>query len=311
MKDKIVKDLEKQGYRIVGKHSAIKVCLWCKRAICNEDVCYKNTFYGIQTHRCIQSSVSVLNCLHNCQFCWRCLDYTDSKTLTDYDEPEFILDGLIKQHKIYLQGFKGNDKVTEEVFEEAMDPKHVALSLAGDATMYPKLPELIELIHERGMTTFLVTNGLMPDMMEKLLEHQPTQLYITLAAPDKETYLKVCRPLVKDGWERLQRSLELLKNFNRSTLRLTLIKNLNMHNAKGYAEHISKTRPNFVELKAGMPVGYAQYRIAYEDMARHHEIKDFAEKIAENTDYKIVDEKENSRVVLLMKEEKDKKLNLQ
>ena len=35
------KDLEKQGYRIVGNHSAIKVCHWTKRAIRGEDVCYK------------------------------------------------------------------------------------------------------------------------------------------------------------------------------------------------------------------------------------------------------------------------------
>ncbi|MBU2589753.1 MAG: 4-demethylwyosine synthase TYW1 [Nanoarchaeota archaeon] len=309
MKNKQIQDLEKQGYRIVGKHSAIKVCLWCKRSLCGEDVCYKNTFYGIQSHRCIQSSVSLFNCLHNCQFCWRCLEYTDAKVIENPDEPKIILDGLIKEHKEFLQGFKGNDKVTNKLFNESMEPKHIALSLAGDATMYPKLPELIDLIHERKMTSFLVTNGLMPDMLEKLLQHQPTQLYITLAAPDKETYLKVCRPLVKDGWERLQKALQLLKKFQRSTIRLTLVKYLNMHNAKGYAEEVSKVQPMFVELKAGMPVGYAQYRMIYENMPRHEEIKEFAKEIAKLTNYKIVDEKENSRVVLLMKEDKYRKLN--
>jgi len=308
MKDKQIKDLEKQGYRIVGNHSAIKVCLWCKRSLCNKDVCYKNTFYGIQSHRCIQSSVSLFNCLHNCQFCWRCLEYTDSKIIENPDEPEEILNGLINEHKKFLQGFRGNDKVTKELFDEAMNPKHVALSLAGDATMYPKLPELIDLIHKRKMTSFLVTNGLMPDMLKKILQHQPTQLYITLAAPDKETYRKVCRPLINNGWKRLQKSLSLLNKFRRSTIRLTLLKNMNMHNAKGYAEEIFKVQPMFVELKAGMPVGYAQYRISYESMPRHEEIKTFAEEISKLINYEIVDEKENSRVVLLMKENKDRKL---
>ena len=42
----IKKDLEKQGYRIVGSHSAVKVCLWCKKAIKNEDSCYKQTCYS-------------------------------------------------------------------------------------------------------------------------------------------------------------------------------------------------------------------------------------------------------------------------
>ena len=43
-----IKDLEKQGYRVVGRHSGIKVCLWTKKCLRDEDVCYKNTFYGIR-----------------------------------------------------------------------------------------------------------------------------------------------------------------------------------------------------------------------------------------------------------------------
>ena len=310
MDNKIKKDLEKQGYRIVGKHSAIKVCLWCKKAICSKDICYKNTFYGIQSHRCIQSSLSVLNCLHNCQFCWRCLEHTEASEIKYPDEPEFILEGLIREHKEYLQGFRGNKDTTDKMFNEAMEPKHIAISLAGDATLYPKLPEFIGLVHKKGMTTFLVTNGLMPEMMEKLLDHKPTQLYITLPAPDKETYLKVCRPHIDDGWERLQKSLAMLNKFNRSTVRLTLVKGLNMHNAKEYADIILKTKPMFVELKAGMPVGYAQYRMDYAAMPRHTEIKEFAEEICKHTNLNIVEEKENSRVVLLMVEDKGRKIKV-
>ena len=53
-----------------------------------------------------------------------------------------------------------------------------------------------------------------------------------------------------------------------------------------------------------MPVGYAQYRMAYEQMPRHEEIVEFAKEICRNTGLKIVDEKPNSRVVLLMKKDK-------
>lgn len=301
---KIKADLEKQGYRLVGNHSAVKVCLWCKRAIQGKDVCYKNTFYGIQSHRCIQSSVTLLNCLHRCAFCWRCLEYTIPKEVDNPDNPKEILDGLIEQQRKYLQGFKGNKNVTQKMFDEAMNPKHVALSLAGDATLYPKLPELIDEIKKRKMTSFLVTNGLMPGMLEKLLKHMPTQLYITLPAPDEETYLKVCKPLVKDGWKRLMKSLSILHKFKRSTVRLTLVKKLNMINPEEYAKLIKKAKPEFVELKAAMPVGYAQYRMAYEQMPRHEEIVEFAKEICRNTGLKIVDEKPNSRVVLLMKKDK-------
>ena len=38
------------------------------------------------------------------------------------DEPEFILDGLIREHKEFLQGFKGNKDVNKKIFEEAMTP---------------------------------------------------------------------------------------------------------------------------------------------------------------------------------------------
>lgn len=47
------KALEKQGYRFFGKHSAIKVCLWCKRALLDKGTCYKHKFYGIDSWRCV------------------------------------------------------------------------------------------------------------------------------------------------------------------------------------------------------------------------------------------------------------------
>lgn len=308
MEGKVRKDLEKQGYRIVGKHSAIKVCLWCKKSICSKDECYKGKFYGIQSHRCVQSSVSLFNCLHNCQFCWRCLEYTEPNIIKNPGEPGSILDGLIQEHKKFLQGFKGNKEVNRKMFEEAMEPKHIAISLAGDATLYPKLPEFIDLVKKRKMTAFLVTNGMMPEMLKQLLTHQPTQLYITLPAPDKETYLKICNPSVSDGWERLQESLKILNKFKRSTVRLTLAKGMNMHNPGGYAQMIALAKPKFVELKAAMPVGYAQYRMAYSAMPSHSDIKKFGEAIAKLIGMKIADEKENSRVVLLMKKDTGRKI---
>ena len=70
-----------------------------------------------------------------------------------------------------------------------------------------------------------------------------------------------------------------------------------------YAKLIEKALPDFVEVKAGMSVGFArlQNRIKYEDMASHDEIKEFAEKISNSLGYKIKDEKRDSRVVLLNK----------
>ncbi len=305
----VKKLLEKQGYRIVGNHSSIKICLWCKKSIRSEDTCYKHKFYGIKSWRCIQMSPAILNYLHSCQFCWRCLDYTLAKDVEKPDNPNTIIDGCISAQREILQGFLGNRKINKKRFYEAMNPKHFALSLAGDACMYPKLPQLIDEIHRREMTTFLVTNGTKPQMLKKLLKHKPTQLYITLPAPNKRIYKKVCKPTIKDGWERLMESLNLMQNFNRPTIRLTLAKKLNMCNVKDYARVIKDLDFKFLECKAAMPVGYARHRLLYEQMPTHKELRSFATKLSELLKLKIIDEKEESRVFLLSKEDSiDRKL---
>ncbi len=300
-----IKDLEKQGYRFVGNHSAIKVCLWCKRAIKAGDVCYKDKFYGISSNRCIQMTPTFV-CSHRCIFCWRDIEFTPKKFTGKPDSPKEIVDGCIKEHTKYLQGFGGDKDTNRQKYKEALTPKHFAISLAGEPTFYPKLPELIKEIHSRDMTSFLVTNGTNPDMLKKLLEQkcQPTQLYITLPAPDKESYLKVCAPLIKDGLEKIQKSLALLKKFNRSVIRLTLVKGINMLKPELYAALIEKHKPLFVEVKAFMVVGYSRYRLALENMPVHSEIREFAKQIEKHSSYKLVDEKPESRVILMMKDAK-------
>ena len=303
-----IKDLEKQGYRLVGNHSAIKVCDWTKQAIRCEGTCYKNIFYGINSHRCIQMTPS-FSCNHRCQFCWRDIGFTSDKWEGKVDEPKDIVDGCIKAHIKYLQGFGGSSRKDNKRYMESLRPLHFAISLSGEPTLYPKLPELIKEIHSRGMTSFLVTNGTNPDMLKKLLKHQPTQLYITLPAPDEETYKNVCKPLIKGGWNKIKESLDLLSKFNcRKAIRMTLVKDINMNNPEGYAKLLKDAKPDFIELKAYMWVGYSIERLSIENMPRHPEIKEFAEKITKLTNLKIIDEKTNSRVVLLMEKDRNDRI---
>lgn len=299
-----IKDLEKQGYRIAGNHSAIKICLWTKKAIRAEDVCYKNTFYGINSHRCVQMTPSLSFCSQRCLWCWRDIGFTKPRWKGKADSPKEIIDGCIKEHVKYLQGFRGNEKTDFKRFREALKPLHFAISLSGEPTLYPKLPELIKELKKRNITSFLVTNGTNPSMLKKLIKHQPTQLYLTLPAPDKETYVRVCNPLIKDGWEKIDQSLNLLKKFKRSVIRLTLAKNINMIKPEKYAKLV-ENKSDFVEPKAYVWVGYSRQRLEIKNMPLHKEIKDFAKKIAKNSNLKIIDEKKESRVVLLM--EKDRK----
>src|SRR5216110_2242418 len=63
--------LERQGYRIVGEHSGVKLCHWTKASLTKGVGCYKQTFYGIESHRCLQMTPTVDACNLACQFCWR------------------------------------------------------------------------------------------------------------------------------------------------------------------------------------------------------------------------------------------------
>ncbi len=300
------KMLEKQNYAVFGKHAAVKICTWTKKSIRDEDFCYKQKFYGIRSHLCCQMTPAVDYCPNSCVFCWRAVELTSgAKMDDDFDSPAEIIDSSIQAQRKLLSGFFGNEKANIRKLKEAQEPMHFAISLAGEPASYPKLDELIGELHKRGKTTFLVTNGQFPEVLAKL-KNLPTQLYISLTAPDEETYRKAARPVFKDAWQRLMKSLEIMNKIRdktRTTLRLTLVKGVNMHSPEKYAEFIKKANPLFVEAKAYMFVGYSRQRLKMSNMPLHEEIKSFAQKIAEASGYKIIDEKENSRVVLLMQKD--------
>lgn len=50
-----------------------------------------------------------------------------------------------------------------ERFEEGLEVKHCALSLVGEPIMYPEINRLLKLLHQRGISSFLVTNAQFPE----------------------------------------------------------------------------------------------------------------------------------------------------
>jgi tRNA wybutosine-synthesizing protein 1 len=52
--DPLRKALTKQGYKLVGSHSGVKLCRWTKSMLRGRGGCYKHTFYGIASHRCME-----------------------------------------------------------------------------------------------------------------------------------------------------------------------------------------------------------------------------------------------------------------
>ncbi len=293
--------LQKIGYRFVGnhRHAAAKICHWTKKSILDEGVCYKQKFYGIESHRCLQMSPSIPFCHQKCLFCWRDVSVTDTEWKGKMDDPGEIIDGSIAAQRNLLCGFFGNDKANKKKLDESQDPKHAAISLAGEPMLYPKIDNLIEEFHRRDFTTFLVTNGMDPWKLENLKE-EPTQLYVSLDAPNKKIFEKLCIPQVDDGWNKLNKSLDLLSSFKcRSVIRMTCVKGYNMQKAGEYADIIEKTNPDYVEVKAYMYVGDSRRRLKWENMPSNQEIYDFAALIAEKCDLKIKDKAYESRVVLL------------
>jgi tRNA wybutosine-synthesizing protein 1 len=221
--------------------------------------------------------------------------------LPKWDSPEEIVEGCIKAQLAILSGYKANPKTNQQKFKEALTPKHAAISLTGEPTLYERIGELIQAFHKRGFTTFLVSNGTLPSVLAKL-GWEPTQLYISICAPDEETYKHVCRPQILNAWEKLNETLELLSSFKCPTvIRITAVQDLNMKNVEGYAKLVEKANPTYIEPKAYMHVGFSRLRLGYANMPTHNEIRRFAVQLAKETGYNLIDESEESRVVLLSK----------
>jgi tRNA wybutosine-synthesizing protein 1 len=302
--------LETQKYHLVGAHSAVKRCRWLYETLVHNRPCYKQKFYGIKSHQCIQMTPALHYCTMRCLFCWR-VQSGDMPSLkwketsaSKWDEPEEIVEASVKAQLKILTGYRGNPKTNGEKLRAALKPRHVAISLAGEPTLYPKLGELIKCFHRRGFTTFLVSNGTVPEALTKLSE-EPTQLYISLCAYDEQSFQKTCRPHTSNAWMKLNQTLAILSNFKCSTvLRLTLARHLNLAHPERYARLIENANPTYVESKAYMHVGFSRLRLGFENMPTHQEIRDFASQLAKEIGYNLIDEAPESRVVLLSRLEK-------
>ena len=284
-------------------HTAAQTCGWTDNALQGEGRCYKYAFYGIRSHRCIQMT-PVVRCNERCVFCWRDhAGHTYELDDVEWDDPEAVVDASIDLQRKLLSGYGGNDDVPRERFEEAMEPRHVAISLDGEPTLYPHLPELIEAFHDRGITTFLVSNGTDPEM---LAECDPTQLYVSVDAADRRTFDDVVKAVEDDAWDRLIDTLDVLaeKDETRTVLRTTLIDGYNMARPAWYAAMADRADVDFYELKAYMHVGHSRGRLDRSAMPDHDDVLSFTEAVGEFLpDHDVLKESADSRVAMLAREE--------
>ena len=295
------KKLEKQQYRVIGGHSAVKICGWTKNAIRGIGYCYKMKFYGIMSHQCLQMTSSI-SCANRCTFCWRDYKAPVSKNWKwKINSPKRIIEGSIKAQDKLLEGFNKGKNTVQKIFDQSKNVKHVALSLTGEPINYPKINELIKGFNKKGISTFLVTNAQYPEEIKKL--EPVTQLYLSIDAPTKELLKKIDNPLYQDYWKRMNKSLEhTAEKKQRTAIRLTLMKGINMNHLKKYANLIKKSNVDFVEIKSYMWVGDSQKRHDFEHMPTSKEIMKFAKDILKFLpEYSLVSEHYESRVVMLAK----------
>jgi len=299
--------LAKQRYHVVGEHSGVKLCHWMRQSLLHGRECYKQTFYGVKSHRCLQMTPAVNQCTQSCLFCWRYQGFSDDAR-NEWDEPETILDGLIAEQRKLISGFKGDERCDQQKWQEATEPKQVAISLSGEPTLYPRLGEFIELCHRRGMTTFLVTNGTLPEALEEL-DPLPTQLYVTVAAPSRDVYDRLCVPHIPNAWEKLRRTLELFPSLDtRTVVRHTLVDGWNLGREEEYAKLDELAEPDFIEPKGYVFVGYSRKRMTIENMPAHENVRSFGERLCEIMGYHYLGEQVPSRVAVLGKKEGSTKI---
>jgi tRNA wybutosine-synthesizing protein 1 len=292
-------DLSDQGYQLVGKHSAVKLCYWSRESLERGRDCYKGRFYGIESHRCLQMSPAIDSCNLTCRFCWRNQGWENDETMAAFDDPEDLLDRSIDAQRRILSGFKGDPTVPRERWTEAQTPRHIAISLTGEPTLYPRMNRFLELCHERSITTFLVTNGTNPDAL-RALEPLPTQLYVSVTAPNEEVFRRLTLPAQADAWARLLESLEIVRGLRtRRVVRHTLVRGWNLGWTDAYAELDSTARPDFIEPKGYVFMGRSRQRLGRGHVPEHDEIAQFARRLARRTGYRVLDESPESKVVLL------------
>ena len=184
-----------------------------------------------------------------------------------------IVEEAVNMHVDMIRETRGIPGIRMDRWEEAHHVKHCALSLVGEPIMYPRINELLGELHERKISTFLVTNGQHPQAIEDLIPI--TQLasdklflfmncsifflismlcpfscgikYVSVDASTPESLEAVDRPLFRDAWERLQSSLSCLKRKGQRTVaRLTVVKGWNSDEIGGYARLIGERGTHFV-----------------------------------------------------------------
>ena len=313
IKPRVSQQLKKAKYG-VADHSTVELCHWTKKSFKHEGNCYKHKFYGISTHRCMEFSPAGMYCENRCIYCWRPMEFYDSMAMEPerVAEPEEVLSKLMEERKKLIMGYYGDSRNDKKRLDESLLPSHYAISLSGEPTMYPKLPELIKYLKSLKETKsiFLVTNGQEPEMIQRMQDEDalPTQLYLSTNAADYESFMKINQPRYDDSWERWNKTLSMLKSLDtRTVLRITLIKNYNdtKEMIPAFAKMFDESDPHFIEIKSYMHIGRSINRLEHSNMLDMDEVKKFSNEVVNQSQrFSVMDESFVSRIVVLQNQKR-------
>jgi tRNA wybutosine-synthesizing protein 1 len=252
---------------------------------------------------------AAMNCENRCVYCWRPAEFYDTLHMPEdlVDEPDAIVNNLLHERYRLIVGYYGNQKADKNKIDESLLPEHYAISLSGEPTMYPKLPQLIKYLKslENTKSIFLVTNGQEPEMLKKLVNENalPTQIYLSTNASNRKMFNIINRPRYKDAWQRWNDSLLLLSKMNtRTVIRVTLIRGYNesLGYMNEFAEILRIGNPHFIELKSYMHIGMSTSRLEKSSMLEMNEVREYSVELKKYLDnFTIMDESEISRIMVL------------
>ncbi|KAM7398918.1 hypothetical protein PAMP_018222 [Pampus punctatissimus] len=267
--------LTKQGYKLIGSHSGVKLCRWTKF------VCCSPFLLSVPTTRHHTNPVGT-------EWRWK------------MDPAEKILQDSLEKHQNMIRQFRGVPGVKPERYKEGLAVKHCALSLVGEPIMYPEINAFVRLLHSHHISSFLVTNAQFPNEIRSLVP--VTQLYVSVDASTKDSLKKIDRPLFKDFWTRFLDSLKALgEKRQRTVYRLTLVKAWNVEEMQAYSELIALGQPDFIEVKGVTYCGDSSASsLTMANVPWHQEVVAFVQQLADMLpQYEIACEHEHSNCLLI------------
>ena len=148
-----------------------------------------------------------------------------------------------------------------------------------------------------------MTNGSLPKVIENL-DPLPTQLYVSVDAPNKEIFDRLCKPKFDQAaFHKLEQTLELLPSLDtRTVCRHTLIKGESLGHHEDYARLDNIADPDFIEAKGYVYVGNSRNNLTIESMPYHQDILDFSNRLAPLVGREVLSDRRESRVALIGRE---------